>query len=143
MFARYLQYLDGSNFFYPAIINLKSVKKSFIVFNEHAILQTVGIAENPGLLLGTTKDFIDSSIEFKFNFHDCKISRNCCHCGMSNVRCIVLEMWTFLAVWSILARTNLVFKAEIRISTVIEIEGIWRIDSDNELQAENFLGEIC
>lgn len=57
--------------------------------------------------------FIPSWTELKLLFQEWSRSRNCCHCALPNVLCIVLETNTFLAAWSIRALTNFVFRTEI------------------------------
>lgn len=57
-------------------------------------------------------DFIPSCTDCRLPFHEWSKSRSCCHCALPNVLCIVLELYTFRAAWSIRALTNLVFSTK-------------------------------
>jgi len=54
--------------------------------------------------------FIPSWVIWRLAFHEWRRSRNCCHWALPNVRCIVLEMYTLRAAWSMRALTSFVFR---------------------------------
>lgn len=75
----------------------------------------------------------------RLSFHSYKTSLSCCHWARPKVRCIVFEMWTFLAAWSILAWTNLVFNTEKKIQIAIKIHWTtWSYFSINGTKWDKF-----
>lgn len=58
--------------------------------------------------------FMPSWVIWRLVFHAWSRSRSCCYWALPNVRCIVLEMYTLRAAWSMRALTSLVFRTAYR-----------------------------